>query len=134
MFDFLAVSCKSGSDLPEIMPVNADAVPTEGLEFCLKRFEGGDLGASSCGLPFVEVDYCNKVVKMDGASSAASRVEPSLHSPSLKRVTTLWGMAFILEANAKPVAIDKPWPKEPVAASIPGTQRGDGCSGNGEPV
>ena len=71
---------------------------------------------------------------MAGANRAASQVEPSLHSPSLKKGDdTVW-MAFILEANAIPVAIESPWPSEPVAASIPGTQRGEGCSGNGEPA
>ena len=116
------------------MPVNADAVPTEGLEL-FKRFERGDLELRPVACHLLKSTIAIRLSRLRaGANSAASQVEPSLHSPSLKRVTTRWGIALILEANAIPVATDKPWPKEPVAASIPGTQRGEGCSGNGEPA
>lgn len=59
----------------------------------------------------------------------ASQFEPSLSSASPVRTTTRCSSSpFARSAYATPTAIGRPWPREPVDASIPGTCARSGCA------
>ena len=63
-----------------------------------------------------------------GASVIASQLEPSLSSASPQSTTTRWSeRPFARSASATPTAIGRPWPSEPVDASMPGTSVRSGC-------
>src|SRR3989338_3135546 len=55
------------------------------------------------------------------AHSAASQIDPSLHSPSPTITKTRWPACSYLAFTAKPTPMGKPCPKLPVEASTPGT-------------